>query len=375
MSSADGLAPPFLWPPRLTLPTAKTIYLDLNHWVSLAKANTGHRDGSEFKPVLEACADAAARGFAFPISGVTYIEVSKIRDPRQRRDLADVITLLSGHTSVLSHPLIVQFELDAAISARLGVPSRASQDLPYLGSGVGWAFGGRLTPTFTDATGQDRRVELMATLQGQQVISDMTTDFEFYALSGPDDEEAEQLRAGGWSPDAAWQTAVQRAESERVQAGLFDAVHQGVGSTEAERLAAHTADRRDWRRGRLRDAIAVRELTRCIGDVFGEVLSWYGQPSLEQLWGDRTGARTFLRQMPSSEVAVELKTVLHRDRARAKRWKPNDVLDIDQLSITVPYCDVGVSEKAACDALIKARLDERCQTVVLTRLSDLSPHI
>lgn len=351
------------------------MYLDLNHWVALAKANTGHRDGSEFKPILEACTDAASRGVAFPISGVTYIEVSKIKDPRQRRDLADVITLLSGYTSVLSHPLIVRLELDAAISARLGVPSRAAQDLPYLGSGVGWAFGGRLTPTFTDATGQDRRTDLMATMQGQQLVRDMTHDFEYYALSGPDDEEAQELRAAGWSPDAAWQTAAQRAESERVQAGLFDAVHRGEGSTEAERRAAETTDRRDWRRGRLRDAIAVRELTQCIWDVFGDVLSWYGQPSIEQLWGDRDGARTFLRQMPSSEVAVELKTVLHRDRARAKRWKPNDVLDIDQLAITVPYCDIVVSEKAACDALIKARLDERCQTVLLTRLSDLSPHI
>lgn len=375
MSPADGPAPPFLRPPRLTLPAATTVYLDLNHWVALAKANTGHRDGWEFKPILEACADAASRDVAFPISGVTYIEVSKIKDPRQRRDLADVITLLSGYTSVLSHPLIVRLELDAAISSRLGVPSRATQDLPYLGSGVGWAFGGRLTPTFTDATGQDRRAELMATMQGQQLIRDMILDFEYYALSGPDDEEAEELRADGWSPDAAWQTALQRAESERVQAGLFDAVHQGEGSTEAERRAAEATDRRDWRRGRLRDAIAVRELTQCIWDVFGEVLSWYGQPSIEQLWGDRDGARTFLRQMPSSEVAVELKTVLHRDRARAKRWKPNDVLDIDQLAITVPYCDVVVSEKAACDALIKARLDERCETVLLTRLSDLSPHI
>ena len=128
MSAADGPAPPFLRPPRLTLPTSKTVYLDLNHLVSLAKANTGHRDGLRFEPILEACADAASRGVAFPISGVTYIEVSKIKDPRQRRGLADVITLLSSRTSVLSHPLIVRLELDAAISARLGVPSRATRD-------------------------------------------------------------------------------------------------------------------------------------------------------------------------------------------------------------------------------------------------------
>jgi hypothetical protein len=69
--------------------------------------------------------------------------------------------------------------------------------------------------------------------------------------------------------------------------------------------------------------------------------------------------------MQSSEVAIELKTALHRDAARAAGWLPNDVTDIDQLAMAVPYCDVVVTEKAGGDSLKKAHLDERCATTVV----------
>jgi hypothetical protein len=79
--------------------------------------------------------------------------------------------------------------------------------------------------------------------------------------------------------------------------------------------------------------------------------------------------------MPSSEVAVELKTALHRDAARAVGWLPNDVTDIDQLAMAVPYCDVVVTEKAGADSLKKAHLDERCGTTLLRSLNDLPTYL
>lgn len=37
----------YLWPQSLRLPLRppKLVYLDLNHWIALAKALAGHRDG------------------------------------------------------------------------------------------------------------------------------------------------------------------------------------------------------------------------------------------------------------------------------------------------------------------------------------------
>jgi len=111
-------------------------------------------------------------------------------------------------------------------------------------------------------------------------------------------------------------------------------------------------------------------------DLFGDVLSWYGHPTIEQLWGDeRHQGRAFIRHMPSSEVAIELKTALHKDAGRAMRWLRNDVTDIDQSAMAVPYCDVVVTDKATADALVKARLDERCSTTLLRSLNDLPSYL
>lgn len=84
----------YVWPETLAVPTRppKLVYLDLNHWIALAKALAGHRDGDRFKEALAACADAADRGLAiFPISDSIYIEISKIGQYRQRRSLREVI--------------------------------------------------------------------------------------------------------------------------------------------------------------------------------------------------------------------------------------------------------------------------------------------
>lgn len=359
---------------RLVRPAARTVYLDLNHWIALSQAATGHPEGTRYRDALEACRAAAGAGVLFPISSVSYIEVSKIKDPRQRAHLAEVIEELSGFRSILSHPLIVTMELDAAISGRLGVPSRAQQSLAYLGSGVGYAFGQAITPTFSGPP-DDERTGQVAARHRPDLLRDLMVGFERYALQGPEDDEAADLRRAGWDPAAAWKIAIERAAEERAQVALFDAVRSGVARNDQEQLAVDSTDRKDWRRGRLRDAIAVRELTKCIWDLFCDVLSWYGQPAIDQLWDDRPQARAFIRQMPSSEVAIELKTALHRDAARAAAWLPNDVTDIDQLAMAVPYCDVVVTEKAGADSLKKAHLDERCATTLLRSLNDLPSYL
>lgn len=45
---------PLVWPPTLRRPLTgrPIVYLDLNHWISLAKAAAGHADGDAFKDIL-----------------------------------------------------------------------------------------------------------------------------------------------------------------------------------------------------------------------------------------------------------------------------------------------------------------------------------
>jgi len=73
--------------------------------------------------------------------------------------------------------------------------------------------------------------------------------------------------------------------------------------------------------------------------------------------------------MPSTEVAIELKTAWHRNGQRD--WSVHDIDDIDAMALAVPYCDVVVTEKACRHILKVANLPERLGTAVLHKLTDL----
>jgi hypothetical protein len=100
---------PYIWPPRLYRPSYdhKLVYLDLNHWIYLAKAATGHSDGPKHEPALAALREAKASGkFLFVLSGTHYMEMEGIKSPRQRRDITDVIEELTGFRTLASRAVL-----------------------------------------------------------------------------------------------------------------------------------------------------------------------------------------------------------------------------------------------------------------------------
>ena len=77
----------------------------------------------------------------------------------------------------------------------------------------------------------------------------------------------------------------------------------------------------------------------------------------------------FMRSMPSTDVAMTLKTVWHRNRD--KPWSANDIHDVDAMALAVPYCDIVVTEKACHHALVSTGMDKRMNTVLLRDLTTL----
>jgi hypothetical protein len=77
--------------------------------------------------------------------------------------------------------------------------------------------------------------------------------------------------------------------------------------------------------------------------------------------------------MPSFDVAVTLKTSLHRNPKHI--WKPNDIHDIDALGSTIPYCDIVVTDKAMKTHATRTGLADRLSTVVVSSLSELPDHL
>ena len=268
--------------------------------------------------------------------------MAKIRSESQRARLAEVMWELSGLTTILSRPSIMRMELDRSLSDLVGPADGLLDPLPLLGFGSAWAFGRvgwRLRSDEQDLTDE---------LEGDALASFrfLIAKAERRILAGPTDDEIPALKKTGWDPYAGLRVAEQRALEEAEQAKRFD------------------ADPR-WRRGRIRDVILARELAIELFDMLREALTWRSL-GFEFLEADRDRSRRLVRSMPSSEVSTELKRAAHRNRQT--KWKANDIIDIDAMSLAVPYCDVVVTERHRANQLRSAHFDDRMSTVILDAL-------
>jgi hypothetical protein len=339
-----------VWPSGLRLPSRPPllVYLDLNHWIGLAKAATGHRDGVRHRSALEACRAARASGDAvFPLSGAHYMEMARIKDPAQRLDVAGVMEELSGFTTLMGRPVVMRLEMQAVLDSRFGPSGDPSGPVPLVGHGFGPAFGRDGTLQVRDRDGADLTASLGE--KEKQALARANLVAQRAILAGPEDDQIGDLRARGWAPESASAVTERRAVQERELVEILD------------------ADPR-WRRGRLWDVVAARESVIELFHLLDEELRLRGL-NAGDVMADRQAAWDLVRSMPTSDVAVALKTQMHRNGQRAALWSVNDVYDMDALALAVPYCDVVVTEKHACSALILEGLPGRYGTTVLTDLA------
>jgi hypothetical protein len=134
--------PELVWPRLIGWPsTTPLVYLDLNHWIYLAQARAGTPNGRRFVDVLNACRTLRSNGAAmFVLSGSHYMELVKIRDPAQRRAIADVMEELTGFNMLLGRFAVMQLELEAALNQFVvAIPPLPARHL--VGYGAGHAFG------------------------------------------------------------------------------------------------------------------------------------------------------------------------------------------------------------------------------------------
>ena len=359
------------WPTTLRVPPAgtKLVYLDLNHWVSLAKALSGHGDGERYSSILAACQTAAdERHAVFPISDSIYMEIAKIGQYRQRRDLRRVIERLSGYVAVPARSVISLHEIEALLDSVVGPSPRSIISMDYLGRGVNWALGLNgirvMSPEGRDVTEEARASHPHGPAAFDALLADAELRLSRKVIDGsaPDDE-----------------AELEASEDDRL---ALIRVADARATQEVEQVKRFNDDPR-WRRGRIRDVVAARELLIEINNLLWEAFAARSAhlpaPAppvsgvLETVFPERAQARRAFDSMPSFDVSVSLKTSYHRDPNH--RWKPNDIHDIDALSSTLPYCDIVVTDKAVTSHVERTGLSDRLNTIVLSRLSDLIGHL
>ena len=358
----DAAGPCYAWPKTLIVPPRppKLVYLDLNHWIELDKALAGHPDGDRFRGALTACQDAVDRGTAiFPISDTIFFEASKIRQYRQRRELREVIERISSFLVVACRSLVSAHEIEAMLTRLVGPNPRPVNMLSYVDWGVARAFGKvggfrvRRVEDGADVTDEARRAYRDGPEAFDRRLFEAEREVNRRTLDGPTPDEEPELRKSGWQPYGGFEVMRRRAEQEIEQVRRFDADSK-------------------WRRGRIRDVVAAREVMIEINEMLFESITDRGA-TLERLFPKPEDARRNFDSMPSFDVAVTLKTEYHRDPSH--HWTTNDIHDIDALGSTLPYCDIVVTDKAVASHAVRTGLADRLGTVVLSRLDDLVQHL
>ena len=346
--------PPLIWPALLELPAAEQliVYLDLNHWIGLSQALEGHRQGVAHGDVLDACRAARSEGRArFVLSGTVYVEVQKIKDPKQRQRLAAIMEELTDFNTLVSRPLVMALELSAFLDPIARFPDPTSK-VPLVGRGIRHAFGVSSGFSITGPLGDE--TESFRQKYGAEAfdayMSTFILNMERSILSGPVNAQDEvDLRKLGYKPESAAASAAKRVEQELEFKRILDADPK-------------------LRRGRLDDYVSARELIIEFQDILPKTLNQRGLV-LTDAMRDPDSGRRLMRSMPSTNVSIALKAAWHRNGQR--EWTLNDIYDIDALALATPYCDVVVTEKACHHILRATKMDERMDTSLLHRLADL----
>jgi hypothetical protein len=346
--------PSLVWPGLLERPPDNKllVYLDLNHWIGLAQASVGHPKGSSHAESLEACRNArSADAAAFVLSGTIYAEMQKIKDPAQRRNLAEVMEELTDFATLVSRVVVMECEISAMLD-RFAMNSSPLPKVPLIGRGVRHAFGLNSGIAIMGPSGDETAPvrERMGTQKFDHIMAQAVLNMERSVLRGPSDNyEAEDLRSGGWNPEGPAAVAENRAAQEREFTTILNSEQR-------------------WRVGRLHDVVSARELAIEFQNILPRALEERGLV-LRDVISDQESARHFVRAMPSTEVSIELKRAWHRNGER--KWTVNDIYDIDAMALAIPYCDVVVTEKACHHILRAAGLPERMGTALLHHLGDL----
>jgi len=179
----------------------------------------------------------------FVLSGTHYGEMLKIKDPAQRRDIANVMEELTGFATLVSRVVVMEFELTAMLDRCAKAPSLLPM-IPLIGRGVRHAVGLQSGLRIMGPSGDE--TDGMRENMGAKVFDDFVAqanlDLERSVLRGPThNNEVKNMAALSWNPEAVMQVAETRADQERA-------------------LTLRLNGEERWRRGRLRDVVSVCEL-------------------------------------------------------------------------------------------------------------------
>lgn len=328
--------------------TAKRIYLDVNHWITLSRV----RNGLESDPALCTLYDrldslSESGRILVLFSLFTVIEASRHRKREGYRRLVDTLVDLSRGHVIKPSSYFLEKEIENAMNGLIGV----GPDHDIRSEIVGRGPADMINQTFSDVKGR------------------IPPQFQH------------ALRDAGWSDvDLA-----ERFEALRndpcvfkeclLYEGFLNGVREAYGDADALIIDAETERHKNsgMNRDEFERRLIVGDLNNNLIDTMSRWAVGRGIPARQaKELLTRDNVEAFRRSMPAHHTRFTLAWA--RDRKACRSFEPNDLLDIAHLAVAIPYTDMVVTDKMAAYLATSENLDKMYNCVVLDDLEKLARH-
>ena len=338
----------------------KIVYLDLNHWIRLSQFRISSIESGTKNLFDEIVEQVENNRVCFPLSSQIYLELEKNGNRKQRKRLRHAIEQVSRFNVVQSLHIVVSHEVEALLNEIIGPNPNPIGFERYLNWGVMGSAGLDSLPPDINRDGKDVTEEWFWNYPDKEYLWSplrmVLLDLNRSVIDGPSPENEAKLRANGWNPERLLAQYKKRAEFEKVIVKQLD---------EDPRYRNDS--------GLLKKFVSLGYVYHSLNGTLMSAIHSRGIEGFKEVFRPGTDDVRVLDRMPSFDVFVSLMTSLHKNPNHG--WKDNHIHDIFALVLTIPYCDIVVTDKEMAYHVKRTGVDERMDTVVLSKLEDLSKHL
>ncbi|WP_312161114.1 hypothetical protein [Phenylobacterium sp.] len=309
----------------------RLLYLDQNAWIALAHGAwdaTAHP--AEHSALMRVVKAVQGQRIIVPLSFTNIYETAKINDPLRRRHLAHVQSTISGGKVIRSRRRIFGDTLLQHIARRSALPPPVLAD--------GWFLSDLWFEAAADYTPETYGFEI-----SERALDLMRQD-PAYALFSYLCETDEAVRLEG--------VRQYSASSAELLLKLDARRKLAAGEAFALRLRAYGAQ------------LILEELDFIFLTAKRLGLSWYSVGDI-----GRSLLRSIVTEVPVMNIERELAVRLEDQQ---RETNENDLRDMLSFTTALPVADILVGEKAFVGLARQAKLGEKYDVVLLTKVMDLT---
>lgn len=293
----------------------RTIYLDQNKWIDLARARVRSDVDRGLRAALETVDDHVRRAeWIVPVSSTHHIEMANIGNRRRRFELGETMWELSRGWTMAPYAAIVRHELDQVLQARF--PTIQPRPFQLLGKGVAHAFGQ-----------SDLRYRVPGVVRHRFPVAFVE------ALEAQGTEIIERAVLTGQTPDGSPPPAV---DLSGFDVNFMDHLDELPSTLE------------DLPRSRWHDALVAMSLVD-IRDAVSEALQHHDITWDQLIQAGKDELTRLVLDLPSRSLDLHM----HWQVAKNPALKPKrtDLNDWGSLIPAAVYCDILVCEKHFADLM------------------------